>query len=547
MHWVLSILFVAQVALAEKGADTLLNSVGGAPSPATASPTVQEAMAGASLVSSELSDPFLIQFFSHVQVATDLPYEARLWAQKVLKKDYAGAAHLWTAIQKHLNGKFETAARTAYLYCLWKLDVPQTFFNEWVDSLSRKSYLDSPLSLALDQTINPGFDKWLLDKAPAVSAEQHRILSTIDLTRGSHFASLRAWSVLRAGEKAAPALALLAADHVLKAPLAKTVALALARKGDLRGAGAVLKQHLEPAIEHRKDVAGLSQHYLEIARLLYQAGSLDGAAEFYQRIPDGSKDFLVAREELTWVWLRKGDTAKVRGELKTLRSGLFNDRFAPDVYVVRSISNLKLCFYEQVEKELNEFVTTNKAWAGKIEAALKAEDPPQDEKDFYTEIAARAAEARRAEAEFLDALATQSITATLPAVGPQQHWERARGKAIAALETAKKQAAEETRRHWKNRKTILAEAIRKMQFVKVELFSQVRTLSRDKTPNATPSGAVSALERDTAGRLAEQTKAALKNASEGEMVFPFDGVIWPDELFKLTSVAQSRCQEKVRN
>ncbi len=538
MRYVLGILLVSCYGYtADKGADALLNSLGGAPA-------VEQAVPGATFVSSELSDPFLVQFFSHVQVERDLPYEARLWAQKVLKKDYVGAAHLWTAIQKHLPGKFEPAARTAYLYCLWKAGVPQTFFDEWVSNLTRKSFLDSPLSLALDQTINPGFDKWLTENAPAISADQQRTLASIDLSRGSHYASLRAWGALRSGEKANDALGLLAADHFLKIPLANTVALALAKKGDLRGAGAVLKQHLEPAIESRKDLKGLSEHYIQIARLLYQAGSLDGAADFYQRIPDGAPNFLQAREELAWVWLRQGDTAKLRGELKTLRSGLFEDHFSPDVYVVRAISNLKLCFYSEVEKELNEFVSTNRRWATKINEALKSEDPPQDAPDFFTELAKRSTAARKAEAELLESLATASITATLPAVGPQQHWEKAKVRALVALEAAKKQAAEEVRRHWKNRKTILAEAIRKMQFVKVELFSQVRTLSRQQPTNATPSGAVSALQRDTDSRLKAQTQVALKAASEGEMVFPFDGVIWPDELFKLTSVAQSRCQER---
>ncbi len=529
----------AQVAMgAGTGADALLNKVGGVP--------VQEAISTTAVVSSDLSDPFLVQFFSHVQVESKLPFEIKLWAQKVIKKDYAGAAHLWTAIQKHLPSRFEPAARAGYLYSLYKLNLPQTFFDQWVESLDRKSFVDSSLSLALDQTINPGFDKWWVDNAVSVTAEQLRTVAKQNQNRGSHYATVQAWGSLRTGVNAERALALLPADHALKVPLANTVALALARKSDLRGAGAVLKQHLEPAISARKDIEGLSAHYIQIARLLYQAGSLDGAAEYYLKIPNGSKDFLNAREELGWVWLRQGDTSKLRGELETLGSGLFNDKFAPDVYVLRSISNLKLCYYAEVEKELNAFVKSNKEWATKIQAAMTAEDPPVAESDFFVEAARRSRDSKKAEADLLEALATQSITAVLPAVGPQHHWEKAKARALSASESARKQVADEVRRHWKNRKTVLTEAIRKMQFVKVELFSQVRLLSKETSPSASaPSGAVSALERDTASRLKEESKEALNEASQSEMVFPFDGVIWPDELFKLTSVAQSRCQEKV--
>jgi tetratricopeptide (TPR) repeat protein len=521
---------------ASGGADTLLNTLG--------KPTTSQApQVGVSIATSQLKDPFTIQFFSQYQVQQDLPYDVRAWVTRILNGDYQHAAHLWSAMQKQVPESFRVPAEGAYLYLLWKVGLGQTFFDEWTDRLTQKSFVDSPVAFALDQTIAGEFNAWLVDQGIQVSETQKALIEKLDVRRGGHVATLKAYVALRSGASGLKTLELLPLDHPLKATLAQSVALGLARVGDLAGAGAVLKNHVEPAIELLKDSRALARHYLEVARMLYQAGALDAAADFYQRIPNGADDYLKAREELAWVWLRMGQTGKLRGELQSLRVGLFEDRFAPDVYVVRSISNLKLCYFAEAEKDLKAFVTTNKVWAQKVTEALKSEEPPAiEESDFFVKMAGRSLARRTRERDVLDTLATQSITAVLPAVGPQQHWEKAKGRAIAALERAKKQVATENRRQWKNRSRVLAEAIRKMQFVKVELYSQVRTLAQESGANSNDQS--KGLEKDTEARLNSDTQAMLKQASAGELVFPFDGVMWPDELFHLTSVAQSKCQAK---
>lgn len=528
----------AQAAPANSGADALLNKLG-------KQTTEQQAPHATSIVANQLKDPFTIQFFSHYQVQNNLPYDVRAWVSRVLSGEYQHAAHLWTAISKQLPESFRVPAEGAHLYCLWKIGVAQTFFDEWTDRLTQKSFVDSAISLALDQTISGEFNQWLIDQGIAVNESQKALIEKLDIKRGAHYATLKAYVALRSGAAGKKALDLLSVDHPLKAPLAQSVALGLARIGDLAGAGTILKNHVEPAIANRKDPKALAKHYLEVARLLYQAGALDAAAEFYQRVPNGADDYLKAREELAWVWLRSGDTGKLRGELQSLRIGLFEDRFAPDVYVVRSISNLKLCYFSEAEKDLKAFVTTNKQWATKVQEALNTEAPPRTgETDFFLTLADNSLKQRTHERDVLETLATQSITAVLPAVGPQQHWEKAKGKAIASLERAKKQVAAENRRQWKSRSRVLSEAIRKMQFVKVELYSQVRSLAQEDTSGAGGNTQSSALERETGDRLKADTQAMLKTASAGELVFPFDGVVWPDELFHLTSVAQSKCQSK---
>jgi len=366
-----------------------------------------------------------------------------------------------------------------------------------------------------------------------VSPEQEALINGLDTSKGLNHATLKAWVATRKPAAATPLLDKLAATHPIRIPLAQTVALSLAKKKDLRGAAGVLKRHLEPALVAKGDPRLLSSYYLQIARLLYQAGSLEGAEQFYEKVPNGAPEYFSAREELGWVWLRLGNTERLRGVLTSLRSSLFDDHFAPDVYVLLAISNLKLCYYDETEKSIQSFVEKNGEWAKKISEALKSADPTAPaKKDLWTSIAEKSYEARMKEAGRLEQLEKESIAASLPAVGMQSQWGQY-GKEMRALgELVKKKRAQEYRRQWANQQKILGESIQKMRFVRVELMSQVGALAAE-SKQAKPSAQVATPSAETK-----------IDSSDASMVFPFDGVIWPDELFRLRSAAQAKCLQR---
>ncbi len=483
----------------------------------------------------KLSDPFLAQLYSKWQSQKDLPYEANQWVLKILKGEHAAAAHLWSTLQPKL-GSFETTGHTAYIYLLWKLGVAQTFFDEWMGQLANPSFRDSPEANSLALTIGTQLDAWLLNEAIWVTPEQSKVIDALPKGTAPVYAALRAWAGLRKGVAAKEALGGLTPGSALKMPLAQTVALGLARQKDIPGAAKILKAHLEPAIEAKGDPAALSSHYLQIARLLYQTGSLEGAQVFYEKIPNKTPEYLTAREELTWVRLRMGNTEKLRGDLTTLSSKVFNEQYSPEVYLVRSIGNLKLCFYDMVQNDFDAFLKDNKVWAKRISDALAAQNPPAPRvKDFFSKLSDTAVGRREAEMARLNALGEESIAATLPAVGWQVHWQKAKDRAAVQIDTVKKRQADEYRRQWKNDKAILTEAIRKMQFVKVELLSQLRMAALQSGDAIQTSAAAPA--RDSGAGVAP----AKITVEDGAVAFPFDGVMWPDEMFRLRSAAQSRC------
>lgn len=532
-------------AWAGSGADALLRSVVTAPGAARegavdSGPTnpMASVVLGGEI---KLSDPFLMQLFSSWQAetgqsASGMSYDLNSWVMRVLKADYKGAAHLWSSVSSKLPASFEITGQAAYAYLLWKLDLPQTFMDQWTRLLSNPRYMESRISTAFDQTLVQGFDQWLLSRTVHFTPEQAQVIQAIPLSKGLVYTYLHAWTRLRSGDAGLAALEALPANSALKIPLGQSVALAFARKSDLASAGKVLKKHLEPAIEASRSPERLASHYLQVARLLYQAGALDGAEEFYQKVPSGAADFLSAREELTWVWLRQGKIDRLRGELVTLGTKWFDEQFSPELHLVKAISNLKMCFYDQVEKDFKNFIERNAAWAGKISAAVKAENPPAPRSiDFFSKLATDSLAKREDELEKLKAMGHESITASLPAVGPQTHWVNAQNQMISTLESLKKSRSYEYRRQWKNQQASLTEAIRKMQFVKVEYMSQVRDFAQLEAGGHIGDSiqVTSAAPRDS---------RALDSA-KGDIVFPFDGVIWADEMFKLRSVAQGKCMK----
>lgn len=474
----------------------------------------------------EALDPFLSQLYATTNSRGDLSFDVRMWVNRVLSKDFEGAAHQWSTIHPKLSTEMENTGRAAYLYSLWHLNTPQTFLNEWLSALAKESFKKNPLAAALEAKLAPEFDSWVVNNVPTLEPEAITTINRFPATRGGPFLTLHAWKSLRSPKDAKTLLAQLPADHKLKRYLGETVVLDLVRNGKLVEAGKVLRESVEPTFVGEKDLQKYAQHQIQMARILYQAGALDDAERFYEKVPNGARSFLDARDELAWTWLRLGKTEKVRGLLKTMTSSLFDDRFSPETFVVLAISNLKFCHYNKTSETLKAFIDVHQKWAKKVSEALDAGDPPSPEHmDSYAEFAAKAVELRTEELKKMEEISARSIKAALPAVGIQSHWLAATKALQTNLETVKKKRAAEYRREWTNQQRTLQEAIRKMRYVKVELLTQVQQLAQ--------------VEKFAQPKTAENTL----NTGNAQ-VYPFDGVVWPDELFSLQSTAETQCLRK---
>lgn len=513
-------------AFALDGANVLLNNV---------ADDKEEVQKETSLTSAQnvfegfkLKDPFAIQAFSDWRSAGKLEYEVNAWYLKLLQGKYEEAAHLLNVMKNKMPNELYASYRASEIYLFHKLGLNQRFFDTWVDFISNDKLFKSKAGMTLSQYIDMHSLKFFGENVIQITQEQRQIiLDKVEMVT-PFFTFAKAAIYLRKGEDAYQSMVNIPAGHELKMPLIKTVLLAKARKNELAEAGKIIKKYLEPEIEKIKDPIVLGDYYINLARFLYQAGALDAAENFYLKVPNKHNQFTQARAELMWIYLRTNNTAKLRGQIASLKSTLFENYFIPEIYVVRSISNLKLCQYEEINNDFEDFVTANKKWAQIIKENLENEEVFESQvlSDYFYNRAEKRIATIKAEIDLTEKLAKRSVKAALPAIGVQPHWEKSINVLNKHLVQAQKQRLLEFKRPWKNREKILAEAIKKMKFVKIEAMTQMRNLIRK---NAS---------------LGEGNEASEPIMSKDSLVFPYDGALWQDEVLNLQAKAKSYCLKR---
>jgi hypothetical protein len=499
---------------AQSGADALLNATG---SVDTANNSDEKVVNSEFDTRFKLTDPFLQSLFVEWKSADRGAFELNRWVGLILSHDFKGAAHLWSSMRPQLPDSFSPTAHLAWAYLAYRLDLPQTFLGAWRDAES-KSKGTRPW-LAFEQTLkSENASQWVVKNLPQIDPN---VASELAGAQDGFSLELAAWAVRHDMTNASSVLAKLPAGHPLILPLSTSAALGYARNGKLGDAGILLKRRVEPELKNLKNPLLLSKHYLALGRLLYQSGALEASEAFYSKVPRGVSEFIPARAERTWVLLRLGRVSELRGELESLSNSLLSDRFIPEVSLVRSISHLKLCRYDEVANDFKFFVDSHQVWAKKISSSLEANEiPTPDVADLRITELMSGITLRKQEMNRLQTLSEESVRAALPAIGIQPHWTEALGNVKQSVLASEKNLTQEKRRFWKNREIVLNETIRKMKFVKIEAMSQLRTLASQKT------------NQDVVGSV---------QSAASKQTWPFEGVYWPDELFTYEANVHSRC------
>ena len=514
---------------ANAGIDVLLNSLDVKDDSTQVSDKIDSAPEISPTKSFDLTDHFLAHLFSSWREEKELEYDVNQWIMQVLRKDFTDAAHLIPAVRRQIPDSWRTTLRAAEIYLYRQLGLGQTFVNTWLSYALNPSFLTHPSVVILSEILAKDAFDLVMDIAPILNAQQSAFLESMPVsTKNQINLALKSWANLNKGMKAAPLLSKIPPSHPMMIPMAKTVVIAHLKNGDVANAGRVLKKYLTPILNKTQDTGLLRDHYLTIARLLYQVGMLDASEEYYRKIPNNTSDYLRAQTELAWVLLRKRDTGRLRGLLTTLGHDLFVDTFNPEVYLVRSIANLKLCQYKSVHNDFSAFIDNNKKWGKKIIEEIKKENPQKEDRidDYYISLYERSLANLIKEWAHLSNLRDKSIKAALPIMpGIQVHWKEALNDISIAKEHQKKRVAVEHRRFWKNREIVLKEAIRKMRFVKVEMMGQLQEM------------------QDSVGFENGDKVSTVRSALDkgNQQVFPFDGIIWGDEMFHLYAEAENFC------
>lgn len=505
-----------QLLLANSGADLLMSETGAGASDAPKTVLTK---------SVHLDDPFLVLLYGNWKARTNLPYEVNSWLDVVFEKKFEEASHLLTTMRAKAPSDFMLNVEATELYLYWKLGLAQTFFDRWVDLAAEKNFLGHPMGVALDQIVGLTASRWFMDHGIQVRPDQKLKLELIKSSTSKFNVSAQAWAALRTGAKAEEALARLPESDPLRFFLAQTIVLQNAREGKMKVAASFLKRVMEPVVARSKNTDEVVKYHLLLARLLYQAGALDASAHYYSLVPESSRFFLESRVERLWIYLRKNDMPKMKGDLKSLDLALFEETFLPEVYLNSSIAHLKLCEFGEVKRSFDSFIATQKKWRSVIQKNLGAEEPSVvDTTDPYLVFTANALRSQGEEAKVLERLSQESIEAIVPSVGIQPHWVHAKNALLRTTDLTKKVRIAEIKKRWTNKLKIQDEAIRKMRFVKIELLSLMHRLAQESQSGEDKVTTYQAAQRKS-----------------NELEFPYDGLTWGDEVFHLTAQVKNLC------
>lgn len=97
------------------------------------------------------------------------------------------------------------------------------------------------------------------------------------------------------------------------------------------------------------------QAILNIARIHYEAKRYREALTYYAQIPRESEHWLDAIFESSWTFFLIHKHNNVLGNIHTIQSPFFSDRFFPESYILRSITFLRLCRIDKSRQTLKEF------------------------------------------------------------------------------------------------------------------------------------------------------------------------------------------------
>jgi len=102
---------------------------------------------------------------------------------------------------------------------------------------------------------------------------------------------------------------------------------------------------------------GLSRDlmYLTAGRMLYQAGLLEPAIQYYDKVSTRSDEWLWSREEIAWAYLRLGRPEKALAKAWEQTQLNMSGWVKPESFLVNAVSALRVCDYPKVAESLDAF------------------------------------------------------------------------------------------------------------------------------------------------------------------------------------------------
>lgn len=292
-----------------------------------------------------------------------------------------------------------------------------------------------------------------------------------------------------------------------------------------------------------RDMANMS-----MGRLFYSATQFETAGRYYDRVQEDTSAWLDSLFELGWTYFRLGRIDRVLGQLHTLNSPFFEDRYYPEARVLEALILFRTCRFNETLVTVQKFLRDYKPLKKELDAQLAG---TRSDAEFYDYLFSLSRDKKSLSVQlrriFNVALNDKRLQRAFGAV-VQANDEFAGLEKLERNTSATRGAAQLREDMGRVRAVMVAEAgglaRQRLSRVREDLTEIIRQGLRIKYESLKARrGSISEQVRLD---MAETAKAVSepREADAEHIVWPFDGSYWRDELGGYTYDTASKCTAK---
>ena len=337
------------------------------------------------------------------------------------------------------------------------------------------------------------------------------------------------------------------------------VQLGKAQAQDSAASRNAASQHFSLAVEAFKDIlrfedlVGSPAYYpphrdlanMSMGRLFYSSEQFDTAGRYYDRVTEGTTAWLDSLFELGWTYFRLGRIDRVLGQLHTLNSPFFEERYYPEARVLEALILFRTCRFAETLVTVEKFLRDYKPLKKELDAQLAG---TRSDAEFYDYLFSLARDKKSLSVPlrriFNVALSDKRLQRAFGAV-VQANDEVAGLEKLQRNTSATRAAQLLGEDMGRVRAVMIAEAgglaRQRLTRVREDLTEIIRQGLRIKYESLKARrGSISAKVRES---MAETAKAVSepRTADAEHIVWQFDGSYWRDELGGYTYDTASKC------
>ena len=330
----------------------------------------------------------------------------------------------------------------------------------------------------------------------------------------------------------------------------------------LMGVTYVVINQARPALEAFKDILRFEKivgspgyyadhrerAYMALGRLFYSQGKHDTAGRYYDQVQEGSSLWLDSLFELGWTYFHLKRLDRVLGQLHTLNSPYFEDRYYPEARVLEALILFRTCRFNEVLVVVARFLRDYKPLRKELDQQLGGN---RTDAEFYWYLAGLAADKeglsvalQRIFNAALNDKALQRVFTLVAKLGSEQDGLDKLKRNTTA--TAYAQSLSDDLGRVRNVMISEAGSMARSRLTRVreELTEIIRQGLRIKYESLRARR--NSINDDVREAMAQTAAAANEPREEDDehVVWPFDGAYWRDELGGYTYDVESRCLQK---